>query len=421
MPDSKQHDARCQRNPAVERRRNVLPVAGDHADAAHGAIERERMEHALEESEQRYRGLVELSRDAVLLHSEGALVFVSEKAAVLFGAGSPEQLLGKPFLDFVHPDDRDTVARRIGTLAAPGRSVPFFRHKLFRIDGTALHAEVAANACGYRDKPAVQLLVRDVAERSRLESRLSDLAQYDALTELPNRGQLRDRLEGAMARATRNKQLVGVMFLDLDHFRALNATLGQAAGDLVLKQMAERLRHGMRKGDTVVRLSGDAFAVILEGLAEKEGALVAARRELESLSRPLLLDGQEVRLTASIGITVFPLDAQDLDTLLRNADAAMHYAKKRGRNNCQPYSPELDAHGQRDELRRAGIEQRLASLTPREREVLDLLVSGKANKMIAYLLDASPRTIEQHRAKVMAKMQADSLPGLVRMVLDLRG
>lgn len=420
MPDSNQNDAGCRRKPVVESRHKILPAVGDHADAAHDAM-RKRLEQALEESEQRYHGLVELSREAILIHSEGTLVFVSEKAAVLFGASTPEQLLGKPFLDFVHPKDRDALTQHIGTLAAPGRRAPLFRHKLIRIDGTALHAEVAANACGYRDKPAVQLLVRDVAERRRLESRLSYLAQYDALTELPNRSQFRDRLGGAMARGSRNKQLVGVMLLGLDRFQTVNATLGQATGDLALKQVAERLRHGVRKSDTVARLGGDAFAVILEGLAGKEGALVAARRELESLSRPLLLDDQEVRLTASIGITVFPLDTQDLDTLLRNADAAMHYAKERGRNNYQPYSPELDAHSRRDELRRAGIEQRLTRLTPREREVLDMLVSGKANKMIAYLLGTSPRTTEQHRAKVMAKMQADSLPELVRMVLDLRG
>jgi diguanylate cyclase (GGDEF)-like protein/PAS domain S-box-containing protein len=405
----------------VESKHKILLVESDHADAARDAIERKRMEQALQESEQRYRGLVEMSREAILIHSEGKLVFVSDAAAGLLGASAPEQLLGKPFLDFVHPKDRDAITQRIGTLAAPGRRVPFFRHKLIRLDGTALHAEVATNACGYRDKPAVQLLVRDVAERRRLESRLSYLVQYDALTELPNRSQFRDRLEGAMARAIRNKQLMGVMFLDLDRFHTVNATLGQATGDLVLKQVAERLRHGVRKSDTLACLGGDAFAVILEGLAEKEGALVAARRELESLSRPLLLDGQEVRLTASIGMTVFPLDTQDIDTLLRNADAAMHYAKAHGRNNCQFYSPELNAHGRRDELRRAGIEQRLASLTPREREVLDMLVLGKANKMIAYLLGTSPRTAEQHRAKVMTKMQADSLPELVRMVLDLRG
>jgi DNA-binding NarL/FixJ family response regulator len=125
-------------------------------------------------------------------------------------------------------------------------------------------------------------------------------------------------------------------------------------------------------------------------------------------------------LTVSIGITIFPLDGRDLDTLLRNADVAMHYAKERGRNNYQFYSPELDAHTRRDELRRAETERRLASLTPREREVLDLLISGKASKMIAYLLGTSSRTIDIHRARVMEKMGADSLPELVRMVLEHR-
>ncbi|MHB1053870.1 MAG: diguanylate cyclase domain-containing protein [Thiobacillus sp.] len=405
----------------MKSKHRTIPIESDHADAARYAIELVRMEQALQESEQRYRGLVEMSREAILIHSEGKLVFVSDAATGLLGATAPEQLLGKPFLDFVHPKNRDAVTQRIGTLAAQGQSTPFIKHKLIRIDGTVLNAEVSANVCGYHDRPAVQLLMRDVAELKRLETRLSYLAQYDVLTELPNRSQFRDRLDGAMARAVRNKQLVGVMFLGLDRFQTVNATLGQGAGDLVLKQMAERLKQCVRKSDTVARVGGDEFSVILEGLAEKQGAAVVAQRGLESLSQPVLLDGQEVRLTASIGLTVFPVDAHDLDALLRNADVAMYYAKDCGRNNYQFYSPELDARTRRDALRRAEIEQRLARLTPREREVLDMLVSGKANKMVAYLLGTSPRTTEQHRAKVMDKMQADSLPELVRMVLDLRG
>lgn len=271
---------------------------------------------------------------------------------------------------------------------------------------------------------AVRRALKDVeahAARKRLESRLSHLAQYDALTELPNRSGFRDCLDRAMARATRNKQLLGLVFLDLDRFQTVNATLGPGAGDLVLKQMAERLKECVRKSDTIARLGGDEFSVILEGLAEKDGAVVMAQRGLDSLSRPMLLDGQEVRLTASIGITVFPRDAADLDTLLRNADVAMYSAKERGGNNYQFYSPELDAHSRRDELRRAGIEQRLQRLTPREREVLELLIAGKASKMIAYLLGTSTRTIDHHRARIMDKMQADSLPELVRMVLERRG
>ncbi|MBI3041572.1 MAG: diguanylate cyclase [Betaproteobacteria bacterium] len=271
---------------------------------------------------------------------------------------------------------------------------------------------------------AVRRALKDVKERAareRLESRLSRLARYDALTELLNRSQFRDRLGGAMARATRNKQLVGVMFLDLDRFQTVNATLGHGAGDFVLKQVAERLEQSVRKGDTVARLGGDEFSVILEGLGEKDGATVGAQRALESLSRPVLLNGEEIRLTVSIGITVFPLDAHDLDALLRNADVAMYYVKEHGRNNYRFYSPGLEANSRRDALRRGEIEQRLARLTPREREVLDLLIAGKASKMIAYLIGASCRTIEHHRARIMDKMQADSLPELVRMVLEQRG
>lgn len=125
-------------------------------------------------------------------------------------------------------------------------------------------------------------------------------------------------------------------------------------------------------------------------------------------------------LTASVGITLFPDDARDVDAMLRNADIAMYYAKERGRNNHQFYSAELETMTRRDELRRNEVAQRLARLTPREREVLDLLVEGKASKMIAYLLGTSTRTIDVHRARVMEKMEADSLADLVRAVLEHR-
>ncbi|MDP1647318.1 MAG: diguanylate cyclase [Rubrivivax sp.] len=381
---------------------------------------RKRAGEALRESEQRYHRLVEMSPDPIFVHSEGEFVMVNDAAVKLLGASGSEQLIGKPIVDFVHPKDLGAVQEGDHKPAAQGGSAPFVKLKLIRIGGTVVHVELAANICGYRGKPAVQLLVRDVTERKRLESRLSYLAQYDVLTELPNRRQFHDRLGGAMARASRNKQLVGVMFLGLDRFQTVNATLGQGVGDFVLKQMAERLKHCVRKSDTVARVGGDEFSVILEGLVEKQGAAVVAQRGLESLSQPVLLDGgPEVRLTASIGITVFSIDAHELDALLRNADVAMYYAKERGRNNYQFYSPDLDTRTRRDELRRAEIEHRLARLTPREREVLDLLVAGKANKMVAYLLGTSTRTIENHRARIMDKMQADSLPELVRMRLDL--
>lgn len=260
-----------------------------------------------------------------------------------------------------------------------------------------------------------------VAERKQLEFYLGHLAQYDVLTELPNRSQFLDRLDGAIARASRHSQIVGIMLLNVDSFKAVNIKHGHRGGDLVLKQVAARLKQCTRKSDTVARLGGDEFAVILEGLTEKQGAVVPAQRALEALSRPLMIDDRELLITATMGIALYPLDVEDLDGLLRTADAAMCDAKDHERNTYRFYSPALDFKTQRDELRRAEIEQRLARLTPREREVLKILIAGKANKMIAYLLGTSTRTIENHRASIMHKMQADSLPELVRMVLDHRG
>jgi diguanylate cyclase (GGDEF)-like protein len=334
------------------------------------AIERKHATQALRECEEGFRGLVKTSLDPIFAHGDAEFGLANSAS---------KQILS------------ETVA----------------------------NADVATNSREYNDMPADQRTIRDAADMKRMENRLSYLAQHDVLTELPNRSQFCDRLVGAMARATRNEQLVGVMFLGLDHFQNVNATRGREAGDLVLKQMAERLRLAARKGDTVARLGGDEFGVILEGLAQRCGAAVAAERELKSLSQPMLLDGKEVALTASIGISVFPLNAADLETLLRDADVAMHYATDCGGNNHQFYSPELDARTLRDELRRDEIERRLARLTAREREVLEMLVDGKASKMMAYLLGISTRTIDNHRAKIMDKMEADSLPDLVRMSREM--
>jgi diguanylate cyclase (GGDEF)-like protein len=271
--------------------------------------------------------------------------------------------------------------------------------------------------------PAGTRPVPGAAERKQLEFYLGHLAQYDVLTELPNRSQFRDRLGGAIARAERHQHIAGVMLLNVDGFKAINIRHGHRAGDLVLQEVAARLKHCTRQSDTVARLGGDEFAVILEDLAAREGAVVPAMRALEALAKPMRIEGGDISIsiTVTLGIALYPLDVKDLDGLLRTADAAMCDAKDHGRNCFRFYSPEFEFKTQREELRRAEIEKNLARLTSREREVLDTLIAGKANKMIAYLLGASTRTIENHRASIMSKMKADSLPELVRMVLDHRG
>jgi diguanylate cyclase (GGDEF)-like protein/PAS domain S-box-containing protein len=374
---------------------------------------------ALQESEQRYLGLLEIAEEGVLIISEARILFTSRAARELLGVDVGDSLLGRPFLDCVHPKYQEDVKSRINSLTSPGQMAPYLHRKLIRSDGEAIDVELALHACGYNGSFAIQILIRDVTERRRLQAELVRLAQYDPLTELANRSQFHDRLGGAIARATRTKQLLGVMCLGLDHFRAINDALGQQGGDIVLMQVAERFRSIVRKSDTVARLGSDEFAVILEGLIDKDGAAIAALRELASLSQPYVLDGKQVSLTVSIGIAVFPLDAEDLDLLLRNSLLAMQYAKQHGRNQFQFYSPALDALGRSKTQRLADLSKRLEGLTPREREVLDLLVAGKASKMIAYLLGISSRTIDIHRGRVMEKMQADSLAELVQMMSDL--
>jgi len=377
-------------------------------------------EQAVREIEERYLGLLEISGEAVLIVCESRIVFASTVARELLGLELTESLSSRSFLDFVRPKDRDAVTDRFGGLTEPGQIAPFVQRKLLRADGKTVEVEVALHACGYRGKLAVQALIRDVSERRRLQAQVTRLAQYDPLTELANRSQFRDRLDGAIARAARNKQLLGVVCIGVDHFRAINDALGQQGGDVVLMQVAERLKRIVRKSDTVARLGGDEFAVILEGLVEKTGAGIAAQRKLSALAEPFMLEDKEIRLTVSIGVAIYPLDAPDLDSLLRQGILAMQYAKQHGRNNFQFYSEELDTLGRGKTQRRAEISQCLATLTPREREVLDLLIAGKASKMIAYMLGISARTVDIHRARVMEKMQADSLAELVHMTRELQ-
>ena len=165
--------------------------------------------------------------------------------------------------------------------------------------------------------------IRYAIERKRAEERLIYLAQYDHLTGLVNRTLFRDRLT----------QPVGLMLLDLDGFKTVNDTLGHDIGDQLLKAAADRLKYCVREVDTVARMGGDEFTVLLEGASGEQDIAKVAERILEAIAKPLVLDGHTVSVTASIGITVYPLDDHDIDVLLRHADTAMYRAKGHGGNH----------------------------------------------------------------------------------------
>jgi diguanylate cyclase (GGDEF)-like protein len=185
-------------------------------------------------------------------------------------------------------------------------------------------------------------LRRDIEERKQTERSIRHMAHHDSLTDLPNRALFRDRLTHAMAQADRYQQKLAVMFLDLDRFKAINDTLGHNVGDQLLRIAAERLRTCVRDCDTVARLGGDEFTVIVEDVVDTQTAAIVAQKIIDTFAQPFNLHGHEVFVTTSIGITLYPDDDEQIDHLLRNADAAMYRAKECGRNNFQFYVADMN-------------------------------------------------------------------------------
>jgi diguanylate cyclase (GGDEF)-like protein len=189
-----------------------------------------------------------------------------------------------------------------------------------------------------------ELLLRSMQysiERKRYQVQLEHQANYDALTGLPNRNLLHDRLKQAVY-SQRVPRAIAVVFIDLDHFKFVNDSLGHSTGDKLLKGMADRLRGVLREGDTVARLGGDEFVLILNDQSNEEVIFRAMQRIAAQISQPMQIDGKELYLTCSAGISLYPQDGPDVDTLLKNADAAMYRAKEHGRNNFQFYTSEMN-------------------------------------------------------------------------------
>ncbi len=182
----------------------------------------------------------------------------------------------------------------------------------------------------------------DITKIKKAEKRLQLLAHFDPLTQLPNRLLFRDRLERALIGADRRKSTVALMLLDLDRFKNINDTLGHGAGDNLLIQVSKRLNDSVRKGDTVARLGGDEFAVVLPDMSSNIAAANVARKIVQSMSKPFDIDGREVFVTTSIGITYYPLDGIQFDRLLQNADMALYRAKELGKNNFQFFCEEMN-------------------------------------------------------------------------------
>jgi len=191
------------------------------------------------------------------------------------------------------------------------------------------------------------IVFHDVGVARAMSLRMSYLAQHDFLTGLPNRMLLNDRLTQAIASANRHRKSLAVLFLDLDHFKHINDSLGHAIGDQLLRSIAGRLVSCVRSSDTVSRQGGDEFVVLLSEVTRAEDAALAADKILAAVSRPHRIEHQDLQVTVSVGVGVYPDDGADAETLLRNADLALFHAKARGRGNHQFFRPDMSVHAKR--------------------------------------------------------------------------
>jgi diguanylate cyclase (GGDEF)-like protein/PAS domain S-box-containing protein len=304
--------------------------------------ERKHAEEVLRTSEERYRLLFERNLAGVYRSTpDGRLLECNEAFARILGYSSREELLGRTAWDlFFSRRDRDVCLARLrehGTLEN-------FEVRMRRKDGSSVWVLENETLRTGSQGEVVEGTLIDISDRKLVEAKTAFHAYHDALTGLPNRTFFRDRLSQALAKGRKSGWGLGVVFLDLDHFKEVNDTLGHAVGDRLLQEVATRLKESVREDDLVARLGGDEFVVLLPHVRQKEGAARIVRKVLARMEEPFRLAGQEVHLTTSAGIALFPQNGKDPDTLLANADAAMYRAKDLGRNAFQFWDPSTPPH-----------------------------------------------------------------------------
>lgn len=283
------------------------------------------------------------SESIMITDAQGKILSVNTAFTQTTGFSAEEALGGTPaLLRSSHHDRAFYEAMWEAVLAAGSWKGEIWNR---RKDGEIFPAWLVINAVTGADGRITNFiaLLADISERKAQQQRIEHLAHHDALTGLPNRALCRDRLAQAMEQAGRNGDKVAAIFIDLDRFKTINDSLGHHVGDELLQTVAMRLSSCLRGGDTVSRLGGDEFVMILVVHSANEAAYILERRVLPTLRQPCLIGGTEIRVSCSVGISLFPDDGRDIDILFRNADAAMYEAKSNGRNNYQFFTEELNA------------------------------------------------------------------------------
>jgi diguanylate cyclase (GGDEF)-like protein/PAS domain S-box-containing protein len=308
---------------------------------AQDITERREAEKALRESEERYRLLFERNLAGVYRTAlDGRILDCNEAFARIFGYESRDELLAMNVAEvYFRPTDRDDFLARLREQKTLTNEEGCLRRRdgapVWILENVTIHEEEDG-------EPAVlEGTLIDITARKRAEEQIAFQAYHDPLTGLPNRALFNDRLSVALLQAHRTRQPLAVMFLDLDHFKRINDTLGHTIGDRLLQRTAERARALIREGDTVARIAGDEFTLLLPGIGRAADAAAIAHKVLSAIAQPFKIEGHELYVTTSVGIALYPGDGEDAETLVRGADSAMYRAKELGRNTYQLCTQEM--------------------------------------------------------------------------------
>ena len=299
--------------------------------------ERWRAERTVRQSEERMRKFTEATDEAIVFHRDGIITDGNEALTRLTGYALPE-VVGLSIFNFISPEWR-AVAR---DYTRSGREDPYevtIRHK----DGHAIPVEVVGKTMPLHRTDYRIVVVRDITARKQAQEREAFIALHDSLTQLPNRHFLMEQLSQVLSLARRRHGGVAVLFMNLDHFKTVNDSLGHHAGDQLLCNVAERLRSGVSDADVVARLGGDEFVVVLTDIQTPDDAAMVADKLLAAMHGVFTIDQLPLTISPSIGIALYPEHGHSADQLLRCANAAMHHAKESGRGNRQFYNPSMDA------------------------------------------------------------------------------
>jgi diguanylate cyclase (GGDEF)-like protein/PAS domain S-box-containing protein len=314
--------------------------------AAHDITERKRAEEAVKQAEEKFRGIFENAVIGIFQATpDGRLTSVNRALALMHGYDSPQQLMA----------EITDVAQQL--FVDPSRMIEFSQRALrdgivrgaeveiYRKDGTRKWARLNLRAVSDSSGNVVlqEGTVEDITDRKTAEERINFLAYYDALTELPHRALLQDRLDYALAGARRRDEKIALLFLDLDQFKAVNNSFGHSFGDVVLKEVAQRLKRCAGDHNTVARMGGDDFLILLSSVNDAADAAIAAEQIMDAMDMPFIAQGHSISVRCSIGVSMFPEHGTDGETLMRNAEAARYSAKDLGRSNVRFFTDEMNA------------------------------------------------------------------------------